>query len=234
MITDIKAKVAQVTPVVTGEADLDYVKMTKLGAMFTAGWRTQLLLAGKVWSVEVGDVAADGDVDLLTGGGNGTTIDMDQPELVIGVDAGYYLIPLEARCSIQADNDADLSEANIVLFADRAAAPVTTNASGTLFTPINMLDGAGAFPGRAWVGSTGDITTPVTSQILDYVTQQTSSIDTTTVVAHPIIKMEYLPDSPPILAGPCQVVLCWGATKAALGIGIVVVAAVPTSYFPVS
>jgi len=234
MITDIKAKAAQVTPVVTGEADMDYLKMSKLGAMFTADWRMQLLLAGMVWSTEVGSVSAGADVSLVTGGGNGDVIDLNQPELVIGVDAGYYLIPLEVRCCVQGDLDADTEEINIVLVADRTAAPVTTNASGTLETPVNMLDGGPYFPGRAWSGSTADITGPVTDQILDFVTCQMSSIDSTGVVAIPIIKMEYIPEVPPILAGPCQIVLCFGGTAAVTGMGIIVVAAVPTSYFPVN
>ena len=233
-MANIKGQVAQVTPVIGGEGDLKEIKTTKLGALFTADWKQQLVLAGLAWQVDVGTVTASADIAPVTGGGNGTTIDFDQPELVIGVDAGYYLIPMEGRCSIQADNDADVSEANIILIGDRSAAPVTTNASGTLATPVNMLDGGAAFPGRAWTGSTGNITTPVASQILDFVTAQASTLDTTGFVANPVIKMDYVPSVPTILAGPCQVVMCWGGTKAALGIGSVVVACVPSSYFPVS
>lgn len=233
-MANIKLKVAQVTPVVVGEGDMTEVKGTTLGALFTADWKQQLVLAGLAWQVDVGTVTASADIAPVTGGGNGTVIDFDQPELVVGVDAGYYLIPLEGRCSIQADNDADLSEGNIILVGDRTQAPVTTNASGTLATPVNMLDGAAAFPGRAWTGSTGNITTPVASQILDFVTAQASTMDSTGMVSNPVIKMDYVPSVPTILAGPCQVVMCYGGTKAAVGIGSVVVACVPSSYFRVS
>jgi hypothetical protein len=99
-----------------------------------------------------------------------------------------------------------------------------------------MLDGGATFPGRCWTGSTGDITAPVTSQILDFVTMQVSSIDTTSTICPPILKMSYVPEVPTILAGPCQLVLCFGGSDAAgvAGIGIVTVAVVPSSYFPVS
>lgn len=234
MITDIKAAAAQVTPVVTGEGDMGYPKMTKLGALFTSDWKQQLLLAGKIFQARVGTVTAGGAPAGVTGGGNSTTINSDQPELVIGVDSGYYMIPLDVKCQIRGDCDADTEILEIVLFADRTQAPVTTNASGTVHAPVNMLDGAGDFPGRCWIQSTGDITDPVTSQILDYVAFQLSSVDTTGVVPHPIVRMDYEPEVPTILAGPCQVVLCWGGSAAATGIGIVSVAVVPASYFPVS
>ncbi len=233
-MANIKAKVAQVTPAVVGEGDFTEVKSTKLGALFTADWKQQLVLAGLAWQVDVGTVTASGDIAPVTGGGNGTTIDFDQPELAIGVDAGYYLIPLEARCAIQVDNDADVSEGNIILIADRSAAPPTSNASATTAAPVNMLDGAASFPGRAFTGSTGNITTPVASQILDFVTAQASTMDSTGMVSSPVVKMDYVPSTPTILAGPCQVVMCFGGTKAAVGIGSVVVACVPASYFPVS
>ena len=236
MITDIKAQVAQVTPVVVGEGDMGYAKMTKLGAMFSADWRTQLLLAGLVYQARVGTITAGADPVGVVGGGNGTTIDSDQPELVIGVDAGYYLIPIDARVAVQSDCDADAELTEIVLFADRTNAPVTATeaASGTVTTPVNMLDGGAAFPGRCYTGCTADITDPVTSQILDYVTFLLQSVNTTGMVPAPIIRMDYKPDVPTILAGPCQLILCWGGTAASKGIGIVTVAAVPSSYFPVS
>ena len=94
MILDIKTKVAQVTPVVTGEGDIGYPKMSKIGDLFTADFRTQLLAAGLCWQAHIGDVTSGADVAPKLGGGSGTVVDNKQPELVIGVDAGFYQIPL--------------------------------------------------------------------------------------------------------------------------------------------
>ena len=104
-------------------------------------------------------------------------------------------------------------------------------ASAVLHTPINMLDidSAPAFPGRCWVQATADITDPVTSQILDFVTFR-QIMDATATGSSPSLRMDYKPDPPTILKGPCQVVLCWGGTEAVNGLAIVTVAAVPDSW----
>lgn len=232
MITDIKAEVRQTATVLVGEGDDASPKMTKLGAMFNADWKTQLLMAGLAWQARVGSAIAGSAASLVLGGGSGTTTDSDQPELVIGVDAGYFLIPIDCKCAIQGNFIAQSDKAEILLFADRSAAPVdaTGAASGVLHTPINMLDGGGAFPGRCWVQCTGDITDPVTSQILDYVTFQ-QTINASAAGSSPILKMDYQPAVPTVLAGPCQVVLCWGGTSGMSGLGVITVAAVPASYF---
>ncbi len=234
MISDIRAKAVQVTPIVTGENDADFIKMTKLGALFTMDWRMQLVAAGLVWQLDVGGVSTGADILPALGGGSGTVVNHDNPELCIGVGVGYYLIPLEVRCVVHGDTDADTEEINIVLTTDRSRSVPTTNASGDVGTPVNMLDGAGDFPGQAWITTTGDIQDPDRSQILDYVSFQLASVNTTGVVATPVIKMEYLPEVPTILAGPTQLVLCWGGSAAVDGLASVIVAAVPTSYFPVS
>jgi hypothetical protein len=229
LITDIKAEARQTTPVVSGEGDQADVKMTRLGALYTADWKLQLIAAGLAYSLPVGTVAAGGDFTAVVGGGNGTTIDSDQPELVIGVDAGYYLIPMECSAACYADPVTDNGITQIALFADRSQAPVTANASGTAATPVNLLDGSTAFPGRAWTASTGDITDPVCSEMLDYACNEVGC--TTGGSTNLEVKLNYKPDAPSILAGPCQVVLCWGGTAAASGGGIIKVAAVPASYF---
>ena len=234
MILDIKTKCSQVTPIVTGEGDIGYPKMSKIGSLFTADWKTQLLAAGLTWQAHVGTVAGGGDVTPKLGGGSGTVVDNNQPELVIGVDAGFYLIPLEANVSIHGNFDGDADEAHILLYADRAAGPVTTNVSGTLHTPVNMLDGGGAFPGRCWVETIGDITEPVVSQWLDFTSISLDHASAVTMAVPPVIRLNYSPGCPPILAGPCQVVLVCGGTEDSWIIGTVTVAVVPTAYFPLS
>ena len=233
MIADIKVEARQVTPEVTGEGDQDHPKMTKLGAMFTAGWKQQLIAAGLAWSAHVGGITASADILPVVGGGNGTTIDTDQPELWIGVEAGYFLIPLEAHIAGYNDMVTDNGITNIVLFADRTMSPVEAAVSATAVTPVNLLDGAAAFPGTAYKACTANLSvTPVCSEILDYVGQQCGAASTGTTISG--IKMDYVPESPSIIAGPCQVVMCFGGTDALSGMGVIKVACVPTSYFPVS
>lgn len=229
MRTDILAKVDQIPPSVLSEGDLEEVKMSKLGQLFTAGWKQRLLLAGKMWSVDVGVVAAGADVTEVVGGGNGTVVDMNQPELMIGVPAGYFLMVTACRCSCHSLSDAADDEVLIVLATDRTAT-VPTDGTKTAVTPLNMLDGGGAFPGTAYKEATADITNPTHSDILDFEAYQALGIAVSAIG----LKMDYEPDVPRILAGACSVYLCWGGTVAAHGAATLEVACVPSSWFPVS
>lgn len=233
-LRDIQVEVAQVTPVIVGEGDAVSPKATKLGALFTADWRQQLTLAGLIWAAKVGGTTTSADILPVVGGGAGTVIDSAQPELVLGVDAGYYLIVVEAMCSVYNDPNTDNAITNIVLFADRTQAPdTTTPASGVITTPVNLLDGAAAFPGRCYTAVSGDLTAgPICSELLDYESATVGAV--TGGAAVQSLKMDYKPEVPSIIAGPCQIALCFGGTVATSGMGVVKVAVVPTSYFPVS
>lgn len=243
MISTIKGVVAQQTPVISGEGDEAYAKLSKLGAQFTADWKMQLAAGGYCYHVhDQATAIAGGDVTLIVGGGNGTTLDSDQPELAIGVDAGYYLIPLEVHVAVDMDMDANAEYAQILVFADRTQAPPATNASGTslLASVVNLLDGGGAFPGRCWGGSTGDVTDPVVSDLLAYEKTNVSefvSNGSATNLTNGLVQrlsVHYEPSYPRLLAGPCQLVVCWGGTVAANGLCSATVAVVPSSWFPAS
>jgi len=241
MISDIKAKVAQLSPVVTGEGDTDFPKMSKTGALWVADWQAQLAAAGHCYSAHIGTLSAGADVGLIVGGGNGTTVDTDQPELLIGVDAGYYLIPLELHVICDMDIDADGEYGEIVFFADRSQAP-PTSAAGTpgVVTPNNQLDGGSAFPGRCYGGVTTDLTDPVMSEFIDLVYVNSSEFvcngsatNLTNGITH-AIRMDWYARRPKILAGPCELCVAFGGTAAVNGMINIEVACVPASYFPVS
>ena len=241
MRTEILGTVEQVSPSVLGSGAEETARMSKIGQLYTADWKTRLVSAGLVYASHIGTLTAGADVGLIVGGGNGTTVDSDQPELIIGVDAGYYLIPIEVRVIGQMDADANAEYGEIVIFADRTQAP-PTSASGTpgVVTPNNLLDGGAAFPGRAFGGVTTDITDPVMSEFLDmeYVnTAEFVSNGAATNLTNGIVqnlKLHYKPDYPEFLAGPCSLVVCFGGTAAVNGMINAVVAVVPSTWFPVS
>lgn len=229
MITDIKAKVEQVSPSVVGEGDMGYPSMSKLGQLFTADWRQKLLLAGKLWRISVGAFVADAEPTQVTGGGDGTTLEIEQPEILVGVDAGYYLMMVSLQVSLQSLADAASDDVQLLAIGDRSQAP-PTSLTGTIETPDNLLDGASAFPGRAYSAVTADITDPVMSDILYFQQEMATGV----AVDHVRFNVIYEPATPSILAGPCQIAVCWGGTIATVGMGSIVVAAVPTSWFPIS
>lgn len=229
MITDIKGKIEALTP--GGQGDQDNIRMTRLGQLLTADWKTNLALAGKAYSLHIGTLTTGADVGLITGGGAGTTIDSDQPEVIIGVDVGYFLIPLEIRVACNVDMDANAEYGSILLFADRSQAP-PTSATGTpgIVTANNLLDGGAGFPGRAFGGVTTDITDTVMTELLDYEYLVGSDNGTAANLVSNRLKMLYQPQVPSLIAGPCSLVVCYGGTAAVAGMVSAIVAAVPTNW----
>lgn len=192
-------------------------RMTLADQMMVAGWREELLLAGLCYGVTVGGISAGADVSLITGGGAGTTIDSDQPELVVGIPTGYYLIPLRAQGSFRVDLDADAEVGDALLFADTTQCVAATGVTGTAETPVPLLGGGPDSIARCWSAVTADITDPVLSHLLAYETVREAEI---TAVSHVTVRLslDYQPASPPIFKGPCQVVMCWGGTAAVAGL----------------
>lgn len=232
MISDIKLQTQQLVPDVGTDGVMEYPQMSKLGQLFTAGWKERLHLAGKLWVVTVGDFTAGCDIAPITGGGAGLSIDSDQPEVSIGIDAGYFLIPVEIMVSVNCDLDADQEVADIIAVADRSATN-TVPTTKTVETPLNMLDGAGgAFPGRAYSAIQTDVTDITVDEILDAESVTYHFYTSGAGVSN--LKMHYEPMIPSLLAGPCAMYIYWGGTAAVTGVARVVFGCVPSAYFPVA
>ncbi len=204
-------------------------RFSHAGQLFSAGWREELYMAGHCYAMHVGTLTTGADVGLITGGGAGTTIDSDQPEAIVGVLAGTYLIPLEVRVAVNVDLDADAEFGNIALFVDTTQAPPAT-ATATTFTPVPLLGGGPGSNARAFAAVTADITDPVMSVLLDYATVMQSQT-TAASISNQSLRMEYRPVSPSIFKGPCSLVLCWGGTAAVTGMASIVWAEVPAGRF---
>ncbi len=227
----LEAEVRQTTGIgIGGESDEIGLTSTKLGQLFTASWREKLRLAGKCWRITPGAFPANSDITQVTGGGNGTILDLEQPEIVVGVDGGYYLIPIEIDVSTQSDTDTNLDYMRIVAIIDRTTA-VPTSLTGTIETPANLLDGGDAFPGRAYSAVTADIADPTMDELIAFRQRSTHLMDatgtyTTIAKAH----LRYEPKVPSIAKGPCGLYIYWGGAVATTGLASVVVAAVPASW----
>lgn len=205
------------------------VRGSRTGQLNTVNWKQDLVAQGKVWRVSVGGMSAGGDVALITGGGAGTTIDSDQPEIAIGVDSGYFLIPLRVQVACRVDVDADTEVGDILVVADRTQG-VPTSVTGTVETPDNQLDGGASFPGRAFSAITADITDPVDSEVLAYKTIREADVTAAgSIIAQ--LDLDYNPDFADLIAGPCGLYVMWGGTAAVSAVCNVIVAAVESSYF---
>ncbi len=237
MISDIKAKVNQLSPALYTAGDQEPPALSLLGQLFTADWKTRLLLAGRCWGFHLGAITAGNPTTAITGGGAGTVADIEQPEWIFGVDEGYHLILLEADVAVESDNDAPDDFMEIMVYGDRTQAP-PTSVTGATVTPINLLDGAAAFPGRAYSAITADITDPVLSELFQYrrslvkavVMQGTSANEDDAIDSK--LTLHYEPLLPSILKGPCSVVCSWAGTVATTGLSTVKFAAIPSTWVP--
>jgi hypothetical protein len=230
-MTAIQAKPIQDNFTVLADSQTaEDVRMTRSQQLFTSDWKQELLLAGYVYTFSVGTLSAGADVSPVAGGGNGTTIDEDQPELGFGVPTGYTLIPLSCKFAGQVDIDADAEVGNVVLFADLAAT-IPTDGTKTAVSPINLLHGATDYPGTAFKQATADITDPTVSLILDYKTVRAMDAGVAASEFPVDFSMNYEPALPPHFIGPCSVYLCWGGTAAVNGMANVTFAAVPNARF---
>lgn len=224
MRTTLLGAVEQVSPQVKTGSDQE-VAISRLGDIFAVGWVERLVMAGKVYTLDLGAVGTG-----LTGN---AAVDADQPEVVIAVDAGYYLIPIEINIDIHTDDsDAYDDVVDIDFIADRSQAQAT--ATATAETPNNLLDGGAAFPGRCWSIVTGNITAPVESDVLASLHYELTQVAAETGgVAKGTLGLSKSFRVPRFLAGACQIVGYVTGTNTPTFMGSIIFGCVPNTWIPV-
>lgn len=229
MKSDLIAVARQRDPEVFNDGQPGSLRMSRAGQLFTADWPVELAMAGHVYSLSPIAAAIAGLDEVtpqVTGGGAGTVIDSDQPEIIVGVDAGYFLIPMELMAAVKVDLDADAEIGAILAFTDRTQAP-PTSVTGTVLAPSNCLDDGPAFPGRSFHTITADITDPVLSDLLVY--DVIRAADAGVVASEQVIQLhvDWKAKVPMFIKGPCSIVVCWGGTAAVQALARLTFACIP-------
>uniref|UniRef100_A0A6M3J015 Uncharacterized protein n=1 Tax=viral metagenome TaxID=1070528 RepID=A0A6M3J015_9ZZZZ len=234
-LQEIKAKVEQytVSPITD---DKDYVRMSKIGQLWTADWKYKLAAAGKVYRMSIGTIA--GGTDVVPVGNATGGIDLDQPEGIVSVNDGV-LIPIELEISGISQTDTAAEDVQILLCADRSGAMASTDIdNGTQETPDNLLDGGDAFGGTACSLVTSDVTDPTVSDIIHFrMWNNLISAGGTTTQLDPVLSNYYdhwEAGLPTFLAGPCDLLFYAAGEVAFTFMGSLIFAHVPRSWMPVS
>ncbi len=232
MISDIRAKISPFSPDVYSGSGTDFLTQSKVGQLFTAGWKERFLLAGRVFTAPLGTLAATAHTGLT---GN-AAVDLDQPEFKLGVDSGI-LIPLEIDINILA-NDADAYDdvTQVAFYGDRSQGlNATDEALGNAITCLNLLDGGDAFGGRATETVGTDIDDPVVSDMLGRkfweLTQVAAEVAGT---APSTMNFHKEWDVPHLLRGPASIVGYITGTNTPTYQGHVTFAHIPTTWIPTS
>lgn len=235
-MSDIRIETNQQSPSLSSEGGIRLARGLRTGEIGVAGLIDMWLAEGRLFEMTVGTVTAGGDVSLITGGGNGTTIDQDQPEFGVSVPNGTILVPVQIDIACQVDLDADAEVGNIVVTYDAAAA-YAGDGTVTSETPLNMLSGGGQTTvATAFSAATGDITDPTVSGVLAYKTVRAALFaDTTASNSSNAVSLDLnwsaKRDVPVFIQGPGAFYGYWGGTAAVTGLARVVWAEVPEGRF---
>lgn len=197
-----------------------------LGGLVSSDWRQALIARGYGYHFDVGSFSTP-----ITGGGDGTVIDLDQPEFGISVASGYTLIPLRIDIAVLPGlQTTDSHETEILLAADRASA-WAGDGTVTTETAVNMRSNATGNPTGVSIFSaaTADITDPVLGYELAHRAKFTDVQGTAATVNLYDLELLYEPRNPPFLVGPCALYGYWGGSIAATGFACVDFIAVPST-----
>lgn len=175
----------------------------------------------------------------IVGGGAGTILDLDQPELVIGVPAGYCMRPIRMSAQVQVGLFAADNDESEILFAVDSLGLWSGDGTYTFEEPSNMrtdlVKGSACRVGSAF---TADMTTtqpgitpadPILDIELARSVETSDLFSTGTGILIKRLDLTYEPLNAPYLVGPCSLLAYFGGTIATIG-GFVQVAWVEGRY----
>lgn len=205
-------------------ASVEQYLRSLLGAGLQADWRQALIARGFGWHIQVGALTTP-----IAGGGNGTVLDLEQPELVINCPAGYALIPLRIMVECQIGlQTTDAHENEIVIGVDRTQ--VQTAGTSTTEVPMNMrTDLTTTAPFTCFSAYTGDgVATPVITELArkQATTDVQGAAATLNVYTFDLL---YEPLHPVMLIGPGHFVVYYGGDIALPGFIQASVLAIPSN-----
>ena len=212
---EARGKVGQSKSFREEEGNKHPFRVMRDGALAVAPWKQALVFEGRCYQVTVGTFSTP-----VTGGGAGTILDQDQPELIIDIPSARAIMLMHVRADCQLPLlAADSEEAEILLAIDRLAVTGATATQGTVETPVNMRTDI--------VGGSG-------LAVVSAVTTNTTAVPTLSMeLAHPVkigdvqgtaanamwngLFLDYEPEASPVIVGPAAVLLYWGGTVATTG-----------------
>lgn len=193
------------------DGELQYINMLRDGTVVTADWVNQAIMQGRGHLVTVGAFSSP-----VTGGGAGSTIlDIDTPELVIGVPSGISILPYSIRVScLPSVGAADDDEYDILIAVDQDKMNASTSGTSTALTIYNA-NTLKTTPSACYANSAYSAT--MTDPTLDIELAHATKIfelHSSTGVVWLDMELVYEPQRLEIINGPAMLIVYWGGTKA--------------------
>lgn len=208
----IKGKGQQSTSIsMQSEGNDVFLRALRDGALITADWKQSAIFAGYGHIINVGAFSTG-----IVGGGAGTTILLEEPELILSIPNGTCILPLRIGVHVQHGAVTTQEECEILIGVDQDAewGGQGTSTTETIYN-MNTLCG---YPSTCKVESafTGDITTdPVMDLELARKVIEFDVLSSGQTAA--LVDLVYEPDSSPIINGPAMLCIYWGGDQATVG-----------------
>ena len=182
------------------------------GSMITADWFSAMVMRGFGWIVQVGDLTTP-----VLGGGGGTVLVAQQPELIVDIPGKWTLIPL--RIAVDAETPligADDNESEILMTVDRTQINDVLSGTEVQEFPSNMrTEIVAGCPFLVASAVTANLTAAPTRNfdlVHRTIVADVSGSATNTLWGD--LRVLYEPDNPPFIAGPASLQVHWGGTVA--------------------
>jgi len=213
----LKGRVNQTIPYLSTEAEgeLQYLRLLKDGTLVSADFKQASIIEGRGWMVTVGALSTP-----VTGGGAGSTIvDLDTPELVIGVPSGTSILPFKIDVELMVTpGAADDDELDILIAVDQDKMNASSSGTSTGLTAYNLNTLKSGLSSNCYANSaySATMTDPVLDLELAHVTKIYEHL-TTVATLWVEARLNYEPITVPIINGPAMICIYWGGTKAQNG-----------------
>lgn len=190
-----------------------YLRALRDGTMIAADWKQAAIMGGFGFHVNVGTFSTG-----VTGGGNGSIIDQDQPELLISIPNGTALIPLRFAVDIipgAVVASGDESEILIAVDQDKVDDASGTSSLESVYN-LNTLCGktSACIVSSAFTTSTNN---PALDIELAHAVITADTEGTPAAFVWNQLSLLYEPEVPPIINGPAMLIVYYGGTVATSG-----------------
>lgn len=203
------------------------------GGLVVGDWIDALVARGYGWHTTIGAFSTP-----ITGGGNGTILDIDQPEGIVSVPTGWTMRPIRIHVQCQPPLGASDSDETEILIALDPGAASRLDGTTTTEDVFNLrTDRVGGSPVSVRSAATADVSRDDGAGLtndpdLDIeLSRRVKVYDTKTDVGvvWNDLDLLYEPRYPPFVVGPGCIYLYWGGTVATTGFAQVQFVAFPSS-----
>ncbi len=214
MALNLKGKARQSRPQssLATEGDSQDVRLLRDGTVVVMNQNEAAILGGRGYSAIVGSFSSPG----LGGGAGSTIIDIDTPEMVLGIPSGTSIKLTRVLIEMKpVSGAADDDEIDILIAVDQDKMNAQSSGTSTVATIYNMNT---LWTGASKLYANVEYSTTMTDPVLDLELAHATKIYehlTTVGTLWVNLTLNYEPKIPRVINGPAMVCIYWGGTLGA-------------------